>query len=146
MNRSREKELSDNGALLRQWKKWHRELLEQALAGPHGDVVKEIVDFMGNRLELGSAPALLKLIRAYDWNAIDINVLLELLHWINLAVAKLRERNGLPPFDDALPGERLTLFQIAKELLSPSTISCDSKKNPPGPGPGSGNREDLDHE
>jgi hypothetical protein len=41
------------------------------------------------------------------------------LHEINVAITKLRERNGLAPIDDALPGERPNVFIRIKEQLFP---------------------------
>jgi hypothetical protein len=41
------------------------------------------------------------------------------LHEINAAITRLRERNGLTPIDDALPGERPNVFILVKEALLP---------------------------
>ena len=103
--------------VLRHWRKWHREQLNEALAGPHGAVVKPIMDFLG-QLTPEKMPALLKFMRAQDWRLVDADVRLVVLHELNAAITRLREREGKPPIDDALPGEAPTLFLIVRELLS----------------------------
>lgn len=49
---------------------------------------------------------------------IDPETRLIALHEINVAITKLRERHGMSPIDDALPGERLTAFQIVRSIIS----------------------------
>jgi len=39
----KDKELADRGRLLRAWKRWHAELMEQALAGVHGAVLERLM-------------------------------------------------------------------------------------------------------
>jgi hypothetical protein len=48
------------------------------------------------------------------------------LHEINTAITKLRERYGLTPFDDGFPGDRPNVFQIIRAVL----LSADAA--PPG--------------
>jgi hypothetical protein len=69
--------------------------------------------------DLREARDLLAFIEAQDWTAVDAETRLIVLHQINDAITKHRERNGLAPIDDALPGERLTAFQVIKNLLFP---------------------------
>jgi hypothetical protein len=111
-----QKQLEENSYLLRQWRKYRREQLEQALAGPHGAVVERIVDFL-RRMDLCSAPALLTLLREYDWRHVDADTRFTLLHEINQSIGALRQRSGLPVIDDALPHERATGFLLVRELL-----------------------------
>jgi hypothetical protein len=82
--------------------------------------MRELVDFLRTMTELRSASTLLAWVRAQDWQRIDNEVRLIALHEINAATARLRERQGLAPFEDALPGQPLTLFQIARAILNPS--------------------------
>jgi hypothetical protein len=90
--------------------------LEEALAGVHHDVVGRL---MAQLKDLCSARDLLAFIEAQDWSAIDAETRLVALHEINDAITKFRERNGLPPIDDALPGERLNAFLLIKQQLFP---------------------------
>ena len=118
MKRSRAmlKELAEVTAMLRAWNAWHREQLEQVLAGPHGAAVAQVIEFL-KHMQPESAPALIALLRNHDWRQVDAGVRLVVLHEINTAIIKLREQSGLPPFDDALPNERDTCFLIVRQLL-----------------------------
>ena len=99
-----EQKLIDDARLLRAWKNFHREELETALAGPHGAMVERLA-YMLKALELNSAPLLLAYIRGVDWTAVDYLTRLTILHEINAAITRLRERNGMSPFDDGFPGD-----------------------------------------
>jgi hypothetical protein len=111
-----EKELRDNAHLLRAWKRFHADQLAEVLAGPHGAAVARVIEFL-ERMEPQSAPALISLLHEHDWDQIDHNVRYVLLHEINQAITRLREKSGLPPIDDALPGERDTGFLVVRALL-----------------------------
>jgi hypothetical protein len=112
-----EKELRDNAHLLRAWKHWHHEQLEQALAGKHGVAVARIVKFL-EHMGPQSAPALIALVREFDWSQMDADVKFVVMHEINGTITKLREQRGLPPIDDALPHERSTAFLVIRTLLN----------------------------
>ena len=118
----------NNDKILRRWHHWHREQLSEALAGPHGAVVKQIVDFLRD-LTPQKMLALLDFMHAQNWCGVDANTRFVVLHELNFAIANLREREGRPPFDDALPftDESPTVFEIARTLLS-----CTSRENPAG--------------
>jgi hypothetical protein len=105
-----------NAHLLRAWRNWHREQLEEVLAGPHGAAVAQVIEFL-KHMEPQSAPALIALLHEHDWRQINHNVRYVLLHEINSKITALRERSGLAPIDDALPHERDTGFLIIRELL-----------------------------
>ena len=112
-----EQKLADDARLLRAWRQWHREQLDEVLAGPHGAAVALVVGFLDG-MGPQSAPALIALLDQHDWGQIDHNVRYVLLHQINQTVTRVRERAGLPPIDDALPGERDTGFLIIRTLLA----------------------------
>jgi hypothetical protein len=111
-----EKELADNSRLLSAWRQWHREQLDEVLKGPHAHLLRELLQFLRS-MTLKSAPQLIRLIRGQDWRRIDAATKLTVLHEINGAITRLRERNGLPPFDDSLETEPRTGFLIVRELL-----------------------------
>jgi hypothetical protein len=113
-----EKELHDNARLLRAWRQWHREQLEAALGGPHGVAIAKVIDFL-KRMDPHSAPALIALLHAHDWDQVAHDVRYVLLHEINSAIARFRERSGLPPIDDPLPGQRANAFLLVKDHLFP---------------------------
>jgi hypothetical protein len=115
---AKEQELADNARLLREWRNWHAEELAEALAGPHGNIVEPLIELL-KRLNMASGNALLDFIRAQDWSAIDAQTKLVILHEINTAITKLRTRNGMAPIDDALWGERATVFQLIRLIIVP---------------------------
>ena len=101
--RDRQKELQDDARLVRAWRKWHREELGEALAGVHGPMVERLV-YMLKALELSSAPLLLAYIRGVDWSAVDYLTRLTVLHEVNTAITRMRERNGLSAIRRRFPG------------------------------------------
>jgi hypothetical protein len=113
-----EQKLADDARLLRAWRRWHHEQLDETLNGPHGTAVAQVVAFL-KRMQPGSASALIALLRDFDWSEMDANVRLVVLHEINQAITRLRERAGLAPIDDPLPGQRLNAFLLIKEHLFP---------------------------
>ena len=117
MRRRSEKEqtLQDNARLLRAWKRWHREQLKQALCGLHRDVLERLMLQLEN---LQSARELVGFIEAQDWTAIDVETRFIALHEINAAITALRERNGLAPIDDPLPGAPENAFRIIKTIMT----------------------------
>jgi hypothetical protein len=126
----KEQELADNATLLRAWRKWHRERLDEVLAGPHAVIATQVVEFL-KTMSPGSAGALLELMRGQAWAAVDADTKFELLHTINDAITRLRERSGLAPIDDALPDQRESAFLLIKETLFPqyaeSSPECSGK-------------------
>jgi hypothetical protein len=124
----KEKELADREKLLRAWRKWHREQLEQALDGLHGDVMRGL---MAQLKDLRSARALVDFISACDWSRIDANTRMVALHEINEAITKVRERmNPKEPINDALPGQPLTAFQMIREIITKVSPPLREKATP----------------
>jgi hypothetical protein len=74
--------------------------------------------FLRHDLKPDSASALIALLHEYDWSATSPAVCLVVLHQINQAITKLRERSGMTPIDDALPPHANTAFLIIRELLN----------------------------
>jgi hypothetical protein len=128
LSRDQQKKLNDDARLLRAWKAYHRERLDDALAGAHGAVVAELMILL-DRLELNSAATLLGCIQRTDWSAVSHDVRFTVLHQINDAIARMRERNGMVPINDPLPGERDNAFRRFKRLLfPPSPADAGSSK------------------
>jgi hypothetical protein len=71
------------------------------------------------RLTPSSAPALLDCFERPNWNVVSYDVRMTILHELNAAITYLRERQGMPPFDDGVPGERDNIFRRIKDLISP---------------------------
>jgi hypothetical protein len=111
---AKDKELDDRNRLARAWRKWHREQLEAALAGIHGAVLARLTEQLKH---LGEARALVEFISVQDWEAVDSATRLVALHEINTAITKLREKRGLDPIADPMPGAPANAFQIIKSIL-----------------------------
>jgi hypothetical protein len=124
--RDQQKELADQARLLRAWKAWHREQLDEALAGPHGSTIAQLMLRL-DQLELSSAAVLLDFMRRTDWNEVSCDARLIALHQINDAICRLRERNGMAPLDDPLPGQPDNVFRRVRQMLFAA---------PPGAHPG----------
>jgi hypothetical protein len=109
--------LEDDAHLLRAWRNWHRERLEEACSGPHRMLLETLLVRLKN-LQMNSAAGLLNFIREQDWSAVDIEIRFIVLHELNSAIVRLRERNGLDGISDPLPGQKESLFRTVKALLA----------------------------
>ena len=69
--RDQQKELADQARLMRAWKAWHAEQLDEALAGLHGAMVAELMTLL-DRHELNSAAALLACVQRMDWSTVKL--------------------------------------------------------------------------
>jgi hypothetical protein len=116
MKRSAAKELRDNAHLLRAWRQWHHDRLAEAMSGPHGPIVVQVVEFLKTTTP-ASANALLALMRSRTWSDVDVDTRFILLHEINTTIT--REKNNMPAIDDPLPHERLSVFLTIKQMLFP---------------------------
>jgi len=108
------KALADRAHLLRAWRRWHVEQLEEALADVHADVMSRL---MAQLKDLHSARELVDFIAAQDWSVVDTDTRFTALHEINIAITKLRERNGQERISDPLPGAPQNAFRIIKNLF-----------------------------
>jgi hypothetical protein len=117
---AQEKKLADDARLLRAWKKFHREERETVLAGPHGVVLAELFRMFKNLQHVRPAQ-LIGFAAAIDWVVIDYNTKLTVLHEINAAITRFREKRGLEPIDDGAgaPGEPETPYRQLKAILFP---------------------------
>jgi hypothetical protein len=112
---AKDQERTDRSYLFRAWRRWHREQLEKALAGMHGAVLAHLMQELKN---VSEARDLVNAIAREDWTAVDTETRLVALHEINAAITKLREKRGLNPFDDPLPGAPPNVFQIIRSIIS----------------------------
>ena len=90
------------------------------LAGPHGAVLGELFRMFKN-LEHVQPVQLIGSARAIDWTVIDFDTRLTVLHEANASISKYREKCGLDPINDALPGEPDTPFRALKAIMFPSS-------------------------
>jgi hypothetical protein len=114
-SKEQNKKLADDARLLRWWKAWHREQLEQALDGMHGDIMRGLMAQLKN---LRSARELVAFVSARDWSRVDADTRMTALHEINQAICRMREQNGLPFADDGVPGQPDNAYRIIKSLFN----------------------------
>ena len=62
----KDKELADNARLVRAWRRWHAEQLQEALTGIHADVMRRL---MAQLKDLHSARALIDHVANEDWSS-----------------------------------------------------------------------------
>jgi hypothetical protein len=123
---SKDQKLAENQKLSRAYKQWQREQLAAAFVGAHGAMVAELMALL-DRLELNSAAALLMFVERADWNAVSYDTRLTVLHQINTAITRMRERHGLAPFDDPLPPQSDSVFRRIKARLFDSRHSGSAR-------------------
>lgn len=111
-----QKALVERDLLFKMWQDWHAERRKDLLNGSHADAAFELINFL-ERMTLYDGAALLALIEAGPWRNADDDTKFLVLSLIDGDIAYLREREGLPPFDDDL-GDDPTVFQIIRELLT----------------------------
>jgi hypothetical protein len=111
-----EKKLADAAKLLRSWKKFHAEEKAAALAGPHGAALAELFR-MADNLNCVHPTQLVGFVRAVDWAPIPYDMRVAVLHELNAAITKFRERRGLAPIDDNLPGEPDNAFRVIRQIV-----------------------------
>lgn len=99
---------------LRQYNKALTQLRLDLLAGPHGDQVRELLSIMDS-LTPSSAPGLMSFLARCNWFLqADRNTRLDILSLISIGIARHRVREGLAPFDDSIPGEPPTAFEVIR--------------------------------
>jgi hypothetical protein len=115
---AKDKKLADNEKLLHWWKAWHREQREAVLAGPHGAVLGELLRMFKN-LEHVQPSQLIGFARTIEWTAIDFDTRLTVLHEVNAAITRLREKHDLEPIDDTVSDE--PPFRTIKAIMFPAS-------------------------
>jgi hypothetical protein len=113
-----DKEAVDRSRLLRAWLQLQQRQIDDALVGPHGAQIAALLAFL-KELSLDRGDELVKFVRAGGWQSADADTRYLVLRLASSAIVKLREKAGLPPFDDALPfgNEPPTVFQIIRGML-----------------------------
>jgi hypothetical protein len=108
--------LADDQKLLRWWKAWHREQRDAVLAGPHGPVLAELLRAIANLQHIQPAQ-LIGLVHAVDWAAIPYDARLVVLHELNDAITKYREKRGAEPIDDNLFDQPDTPYRVIRAII-----------------------------
>jgi len=127
---AQEKKLVDDARLLRWWRAFHREEKAVALSGPHARTLAELFRAFAN-IECVQPTQLVGFV-AIDWNGIDHQTRLVMLHELNTAITKFHEKRGLLPIDDRLPGASPNAFQIIREILAKLPAPLQARPMHPG--------------
>ena len=118
-----EQALEDRNTLARSYRamirKEEAEMLIRLLEGPDSAEVKRFMTFM-RTMRLSDSDRFLDLIHDSKWLMRGEAKLSRslILHLIGRTIYRMREREGLPPYDDAIFDEELTVFDRIKELLA----------------------------
>jgi hypothetical protein len=91
--------------------------LAAALIGPDGEKIKALIAQL-DKLTLNTIPELAAFVRANGWPSAAANTLFLVRRMASESIVRLRERNGLPPFDDPLPGEPATPEQQLRDAFA----------------------------
>jgi hypothetical protein len=128
-----EQELDDRGQLLRAWRAYHKQLCADAVCGDSGELVFALLDVL-RTLTLQDGRTLIEFVGSQDWRSVDRSTRDICLFVIDGRICQLREKAGLPAFDDSIPGSGKpeNMFQRIKAMLFPAPMGP-----PPGAQPGS---------
>lgn len=112
-----ERKIREESKLLRQWVKWHRERRRELFSGDHKIEFMQLIRFL-RTMTTSDAAKLIEIVKRSGWLLTSpLEARQEMLSTINQAIVRVRERAGLVPIDDALPGEPLTAFLQIREML-----------------------------
>lgn len=112
-----EKKLAEGDRLLKLYKGEQKRQLQALLNGPFGRDVRGLLQFM-RTMTLESAPALVALVKSVAWvRALPEDHKHILLRLISSGIAQVREKNGLPPFDDEIFGQQPKAFSQIKSVV-----------------------------
>jgi hypothetical protein len=94
----------------------HRDRLDRLLGGRDGPRTRRLLGFLST-MTLADGAALIAHVQDEGWLDCDCEARADALSIIGTRITHLRERAGLPPFDDPLPGERDNVFLTIRKLL-----------------------------
>jgi hypothetical protein len=114
-----EKEVAENNALFRRYKRYKAHEYKRLLEGEHGAALQELHTTLKAMTFDGGADPLLELMGKFRWLlGYDRGLRYLVLQMIDDAICRLRVQSGLPVINDALPGEDDTVFQICRSNLT----------------------------
>lgn len=111
-----DKALAERDLLMRLWKRWRQDTTNTMLEGPYAVAIQTLIDFL-ETLTLPQEARLVNFVKAGPWQTAPKDVRFLVLRLIDAKLIALREKQELPPFDDALPGEPLTAFQQIRDFI-----------------------------
>ena len=114
--RGAEKQIAEDNAQFRRYRRAKAAEYRAALAGPNGELVKELHDAL-KKLTIDQTEILLNAVELYDWSDVSLGSRYTIISMIDDAIVRLREQNGLAPFDDSIFDEDPTVFEICRAKL-----------------------------
>ena len=112
-----EKAVAERDKLFSIWRKGRRAERKALLVGPHREPARELLRFL-KRMTLADGAALVGLIKRGPWQQVDADTRFEILMLVDDHIIRLRERHGLPTFDDPVLDAPPNAFLIIRGLLS----------------------------
>jgi hypothetical protein len=105
--------------------------LKDALAGDNGAKLQALIERL-DALTLETIPELAAFVRANGWHSAAAMTLFMARRLASESIVKLREQNGLVPFDDPLPGEPAMPEQELRNAFAgnPERDALDHQKGP----------------
>jgi hypothetical protein len=103
--------LAERDLLMRLWQKWRESVLDTALEGPYRVAIQNLITFL-DKMTLKDERQLVKVVKTGPWQTAHKDIKFLVKRLVDARLIVLREKQDLPPFDDALPGEPLTVYQI----------------------------------
>jgi len=134
-----QKKLADDARLLRWWRQFHRDEKNAVLTGPHARTLIELFRMFAS-LQCVKPAQLIGFVGTINWSKIDSQTRLTVLHELNAAITKYREKRGLPPIDDPLPGAAPSAYQVVYKTINEFPAPAQERPAHRGPDP------DADHE
>jgi hypothetical protein len=112
--RAVQKALAERDRQSRLWRTWRHQRVDALLAGEHGEAAQGLIAFL-DEMTLDDPATLIAM--ADRWRDADADACFLVLALIDRAIIRLREQQGLPPFDDSLPGAPPTVFLAIRAAL-----------------------------
>ena len=112
-----EREQLDKNTQLKLWRAYHREEINAVINGPYRDNWRELAKTVRD-MTFENPGAIVGYVQHAQWlHDADIQTRRVVLAMIARAIMQLREIHGYSPFDDSLPGEEPTAFEIIRNEL-----------------------------
>ena len=112
-----EQDQLDKNMQLKLWRAHHRAEINAVINGPYQNDWRALLRVVKS-LTIENPGAIVEYVQGAQWlRDADIQTRRVVLAMIARAIIQLREINGYPPFDDALPGEEPTAFEIIRNEL-----------------------------
>jgi hypothetical protein len=112
-----EQDQIDKNTQLKLWRRFHREEIQAVINGPYRDQWRELLRVV-KAMTLENPGEITTYVQGAQWlREADLQTRRVVLSMIARAMIQLREINGYAPFDDSLPGEEPTAFEIIRNEL-----------------------------